>query len=112
MPTYTDGKITLRTTYGIVYLFRPLIILYEYLYDNYKTNKINKQEQEQKPKVISLLNNIDNNEIHNDLKKLLLVEQNYYNKCNIIQKYNKPEYLSNPNIQEIINFSILYLKKN
>ena len=106
MPTYTNGKYTLHTTYGIVYLFKPLISLYEhcyeYCYDNYKTNKINKQ----KSKIISLLNNIDDNEIYDDLKKLLFDEQNYYDKCNIIQKYNKQEYLSNANIHEIINFSI------
>lgn len=109
MPIYTssNGKIKIETTYGFMYLLQPFIILYKNWNNNIENKKIDNNIIEQEKIVIELLNNINNQEIQYDLRRLLLIEKNYNVKCDIIRKYNNIKYLSNINIEEIIKFAII-----
>lgn len=55
------------------------------------------------------LNNIKNNEIKDELEKLLL-SNDLYQKYDIIDKYNKPYYLNDVNVARIISFAIFKIE--
>ncbi len=101
-----DGGIhptTMNVHHGLFYFFGiPFAYLNNCINEINHNNSVLKKE----PLCIQMLNNIENQEIKDDLQKLLLDKKYYHETCELISKYNKPEYRSNTYINGIVFFAI------